>query len=118
MLTPSVDWTSITGVLTWIAMGGGGAYLAAVLASYLVENFEWWQKLPTQIKFLSPMGFSILVSIGASILLQQTSWIEIAQPWWVIIVNATIAYIGTQKAYTSQRLGNYARKTLAKLKGK
>jgi len=110
----SVDWTSITAILAWIAMGGGGAYLASVLASYLVENASWWHTLPGQVKFVLPMIFAVLMSVLASILLQYSEWISIAQPWWIIIVNSAIAYIGSQKAYVEQRKAGYGRKAWSK----
>ena len=58
---PSVDWTNLQAVLTWV-VGFGAPYLVGKLFAYLAENWEKWHTFPYPVKFLSPMVLSVMLN--------------------------------------------------------
>lgn len=93
-----MNYTDLQLVLTWIVGMGAPAIVAYVL-SLVVENWAGWSTLPHNIKVLVPMVVSILLSIGASLLLQYPAIIAQIQPWFQMVVSAVLAYLSSQKAY-------------------
>lgn len=102
-----MDYTNFQSVLEWLA-GMGGPYLVGVLISWLAENWVKWHTLPRWVKFFAPMLVSVLISIGAVLLMQQTEFVGQASPWFRLVAQAIIAYIGTQGGYMQAKKAGYA----------
>ena len=103
------DWTNLTAVLAWL-LAGGSIFVVNYGLSLLVENWPKWHDLPRFVKFIVPLIVSIVLAIGAQVFLEQGQYlIEVIQPWWLVIVNVTIAWLGSQKAYISTKDTGYAR---------
>lgn len=103
-----VDWTKLSEVLTWVAGGGGSAYIVAYMLSLIIENVPAWHNLPSIVKFISPMIASVLLAVGATLLLQKADIVIQIAPWWGTSVVAVIAYLGSQKAYMDAKTSGYA----------
>lgn len=107
-----MDNTNLTLVLTWIVGVGAPAIVAYVL-SFLVENWAGWATLPHNVKVLAPMVVSVLLSIGASQLLQYPAIIAQIQPWFQVTMSAVLAYLATQKAYITEQKAEYGQRFAA-----
>jgi hypothetical protein len=107
------DYSSITVVLNLLA-GATGVYLVGKLFSYLAENWAAWHTFPSQVKFLAPMLLSVVLSIGATLLLKQTEFLAMISPYYTMIASAVLMYLGTQKGYIEVKTSGYgkAAKTL------
>ena len=106
------DLTNLTVALTWLA-GIGGPYLVGKLVSYLAENWAKWHTFPVPVKFLAPMIASVLISVGATLLLGQVDFLEQLSPWYTMVALSIVSYLGTQKGYMETRVANYGRKASA-----
>jgi len=84
----------------WIT-GIGGPSIVAYVLSWVVENWKAWSTFPKEVKFLTPMVVSILLSLGAQQLLNYPEVIASIQPWFQVVMSAILAYLSSQKAYAS-----------------
>ncbi len=107
-----MDYTQLTQVLTWLIGIGAPAVIAYVL-SFVVENVSWWATLPRTVKVIVPMLASVLLSVGASILLQYPPIIAQIQPWFQVTMSAILAYLATQKAYITEQKAEYGQRFAA-----
>jgi len=101
-----MDWTNFQDVLLWLT-GVGAPALVMYAVSYLAENWTGWTNLSTTVKTIIPMVLSLLVALGASLLLKYPEIIATVQPWFQIIASAIIAYIASQKAYMTTKVNEY-----------
>jgi len=101
-----MDSTSLEQVLLWIAGLGAPAIVAYVL-SWVVENWKVWSTLPKEVKFLTPMIVSVLLSVGAAQLLKYPDVIASIQPWFQVVMASVIAYLSSQKAYLTAMSKGY-----------
>lgn len=101
------DYTNFQSVLEWLA-GVGGSYAVGVLVAWLVENWPKWHTLPRLVKFFLPMLAAVLISIGAVLLMQQTEFVSQVSPWFRLIAQTVIAYLGTQGGYMQAKQAGYA----------
>ncbi len=101
-----IDFTDFRAVLIWLA-GAGAPYIVGYLVSLLAENWPKWHDLPRAVKFFTPMIFSLLLSVGATLLLNYPEVIGAISPWWAIVVAAILAYLGTQNAYIASKRAGY-----------
>lgn len=108
-----IDWTNLTVVLTWV-VGFGAPYLVGKLFAYLAENWSKWHELPTQVKFIVPMVVSVLIALGAQALLTNfPEFLSVVSPYWAMVVQAILAYLGSQRGYMEAKSSNYGRKARA-----
>lgn len=103
------DFTNLAFVLNWVATIGG-PYLVGKLLSYLAENWPRWHTLPVPVKFLAPMVLSVILAVGAKLLLGQAEFLAAVSPWFTMVAMAVSAYLGSQKGYQESRLADYGRK--------
>jgi hypothetical protein len=101
-----VDWTDFRAVLVWLA-GVGAPYIVGQLLSYLAENWPKWHELPRPVKFAAPLVLSVLLSVGATVLLRYDDAIGLLSPYWAIIVGAVLFYLGSQVAYMNAKKAGY-----------
>ena len=85
----------LTAVLLWIAAGGGTAVVAWAVA-YLAEMWPAWHNFPSAVKFVVPVLVSFGLAVGANYALQFTEILELAQPYWLMLVTATAGWISSQ----------------------
>ena len=93
-----MNWSDITVTLTWLA-GVGAPIFTMYLFANLVEKLDFWHKLDKRIKQVTPMITSVLVSILATYLLNNTELIKILAPYFSTVVLAVLAYLQSQKTY-------------------
>ena len=92
------DFTDLRGILTWLA--GVGAVMATNwLFGKVAEGIEAWNKLPTQVKWIVPPVFSILVGLVANWLLTQDALIAVVQPYWSLVAVIILGYFSSQVAH-------------------
>lgn len=89
------DFGNLTAVLIWIAAGGGTAVVAWAVA-YLAEMWPTWHGLPAAVKFIVPVLVSFGLAVGANYALNFTEILELAQPYWLMLVTAVAGWIATQ----------------------
>ena len=107
----TTDWTNITVALQFVA-GIGGPWLIGQLVALLAENWPTWKNLPRQVKVIAPLVGSVIVSVGATILLRQQAVIEVIGPYWTLIATAVITYLGSQYAYMQAKASGDGVKTV------
>lgn len=93
------DWTSLVDVLTWLAYSGGSIGLVMWFASWFLEGFPSWHGLPAQTKQLIIIVLSIAVGTGAHLLLGYEQLLATVAPWFKLMTQIIIAYLGSQVAY-------------------
>lgn len=104
-----MDNTNLQQVLLWLTGVGAPAVIMVVL-SWVVENWSGWSTLPHNVKVLIPMLASVLLSVGASILLKYPDVIATIQPWFQVVVSAFIAYAASQLAYMKVKTTEYGQR--------
>jgi hypothetical protein len=98
-IVPPSNITDLVGVLTWLAAGVGSVSVMGAFFSYLAANWATWETFPSAVKKFVPLLFSVLLGVGATILLKYTPLIELMAPWFALIVTTCIAYAASQKTY-------------------
>lgn len=101
-----MDLTNLEVVLLWI-VGIGAPSIVAYVLSWVVENWKLWSTLPKEVKFLTPMVVSVLLSIGAAQLLKYPDIIASIQPWFQVVMSSVLAYLSSQKAYLTAMSKGY-----------
>lgn len=101
-----MDLTNLAQVLLWIA-GIGAPSIIAYILSWVAENWKAWSTFPKEVKFLTPMIISILLSLGAAQLLKYPDVIATIQPWFQVVMSAVLAYLSSQKAYMTAMARGY-----------
>ena len=101
-----VDWTILQSVLAWLVVGGS-VFVVNYAFAWLAENFEFWHKLPSWLKFVIPVVTSVLLAVGAQQLLLYPDIIAIVQPYWALFVTILLAWLGSQKGYITAKAANY-----------
>ncbi len=102
------DFTSLMAVLTWLALAGG-PYVVLQVLSLVAENWAKWHELPRWVKFFAPMVVSVLISVGANLLMANNAAVTFIDPYYRMIAVAVIAYLASQKAYMNATRSGYAR---------
>jgi hypothetical protein len=110
------EFGDIIFALTWLA-GVGAPYLVGKLFAYIAENFPKWHELRREVKFLIPMIVSILLSMGAILLMGQTEIVETLGPIWSMISSAVIMYYGSQIGYREIKTTDYGKSARLEAKG-
>jgi chromate transport protein ChrA len=108
-----MDSTQLGQVLLWLT-GVGSPIVIMYILSWVVENFKWWITLPKDVKFLAPMVASVLLSVGASQLLQYPEIIATIQPWFQVMMASILAYLFSQKAYMTAMKADYGKRFASK----
>ena len=90
------NFGSLTDVLTWLAVGGGGTAATAWVVSYLVEYVPTWHNLPSAVKFILPILVSFGLAFGANVALDYTDVLAQIQPYWLMLVTAVMGWISSQ----------------------
>lgn len=101
-----MDWTNLTEVLRWIE-GIGAPIVVGYIFALVAENFDFWHKLPSKVKFVLPMVFSVLISVVAHFVLAEEQFIISASPYFQIIANAVLIYLGSQNGYMQALKSGY-----------
>ena len=101
------DWTDLTSVLVWIATGFGAPCIVAAALSFLVENWDGWSKLAHNIKLFLPMLVSVILSVGAQLLLTKPEYIEFVQPWWTMVIGSVLTWLASQVSYMRVKQSRY-----------
>lgn len=100
------DWTNLNEVLLWIVAGGGSIIVAAFF-SWLAENFEFWHKIPKNVKLILSLVLSIAIGAGAYYLLSMPELITIIQPIYALVVLIILTWLGSQAAYMFAKAKSY-----------
>jgi chromate transport protein ChrA len=101
-----MNWTDFQQVVLWLA-GVGAPILVMYILSWVVENWKAWSTFPKNVKFLTPMVASVLLSLGASQLLKYPAVISSIQPWFQVTMTSILAYLASQKAYITAMTKGY-----------
>ena len=101
-----MDYSQLQQVLLWLT-GIRAPMVIMYVLSWVVENWKGWSTLPKDVKFLVPMVASVLLSVGASQLLQYPQIIAGIQPWFQVTMASVLAYLASQKAYLTAMNAGY-----------
>lgn len=111
-----IEWTNLQAVLVWLTQLGA-PLVAMYVFSLVAENVPAWHTLPKMVKFVAPPIVSILLAVGATLLLQRPDIIQTVAPWWTVIVGSLLAYAASQKGYMDAKSSGYGVKKLPTSKG-
>jgi hypothetical protein len=103
----TVDLTSLGSVLLWLAGGIGGPAVVMQILSLLGSKWAWWNNLPSFVQFVIPMVLSVLIALGASLLLTKPDIVAALNPVYVIIMQTVVAYLASQKQYQTTKTLEY-----------
>lgn len=101
------EFSMLEAVITWIAIGGGSAYLVGRLFAFLVENVPAWEKVPSAAKLAIGILASGLLALAANAVLGYTELLGQLQPYYQIAVAAIIAWLSSQKALMEVKTKHY-----------
>lgn len=104
------DFTNLSAVLTWIAIGGGAPFLAMQAFSYLAELWPAWHDFPKVVKYLAPPLLAVGLAFAANYGLKSAGLIETLSPFWVLITQVVIGWLGSQKGYMDTKKAGYGAK--------
>ena len=110
MLFQTVSPTDLQSVLLWIVTGAGSAYLTGRILSLLAENWAFWHKLSSQLKFIISIATAALISVGAQLLLGEPEVLEAIAPWFTLVMQAIIEWLGSQQQYIQAKRVEYGAK--------
>ena len=99
---PPADWTNLTAVLIWLA-GLGSVVAVGWLVANFLEKMEWWNKLPSFVKWIVPPAIAVLVALGAQYLLKQEIVLAQIQPYFALIVSILLTYLGLQAGHNATK---------------
>lgn len=102
---PSVDFTSLVAVLTWLS-GVGCVYATNWLFGKILAGVRVWNALPSWVKWVVPPTFSVLVGLGANYLLSQELFLAKVAPLFAAVVTILIGYFGSQVAHNQSKVIN------------
>lgn len=92
------DLTDLTAVLLWLT-GLGAVYLTGKLFAFVAENFAFWHKLPSQVKFIIPIGIAVAVGLVADQLLLMPDFLARVAPMFTKVTAMILLYLGSQQQY-------------------
>jgi len=104
-----MNYSDLQQVILWLA-GMGSPILIMYVLSFVVENWKGWANLPHNVKIGLPMLASVLLTVGASMLLKYPEVIATIQPWFQMVVSAVAAYLASQKAYIAAMRSAYGQR--------
>jgi len=95
---PPTSFDSLTAILVWLSVGGGGMWLVGYVESYLLENAAWWHNLPHWFKVVAPVFIAGLVGSLAqsAINLDVLSGVPTMYQGFILSI---VNYLATQRAY-------------------
>lgn len=91
---PPVDWTQLVSTLTYLATGPGSMALALLVGAWLQNIWPFWANWDAAIKNFILLILAAVFAVGATLLLQQTQLLELIQPYYQLIANVVLAWIG------------------------
>lgn len=91
-------------VLQWLTAGGSVA-VAAWFVSWLLEDFTWWQALPSASKKLLILAASLLIGVGAQALILHPAALTALRPYLDTAVLVIVAWLATQAAHKADKDG-------------
>ena len=90
---------SLISILTWLTAGPGAIYIAGRFFAFLAENWQKWHTLPAWLKKLLPLIFALVLAVVATLLLRRPDLLEQISPWWALLMQIAIGYLGSQQQY-------------------
>lgn len=102
------DFTNLKVALEWLA-GVGGPFVVGVMMSWLIENWKGWHTLPRWVKVVAPMLASVVIAVAATLIGQQEQFISETSPYFRLVMQAILTYVGTQKGYIEAKKADYGR---------
>lgn len=121
---PPADPSDLPAVLAWIASGAGAVFLVNWAASWLVENWTYWQMLDGRLKFAISIIVSVVLSFAAQYMLTRPDIVTFLSPYYaqlMTVILMVVGYLGGQVAHVvGNRLGyaSGAKATAAKRLGR
>jgi hypothetical protein len=95
------DPTILLAILTWIAAGPGGVWVAGKVLSFLVEQIPGWQTISGTLRWWIVLLLSVGLTIGAYLLLQHVDLVAQLDPFYKMIFMLVTAWLGTQQQFTA-----------------
>ena len=104
-LAQAPEPSDLTAVLVWLAAGPGGIYVAGRASAFLFEKIPGWgTRVPEAVRPWIVLLAGIGLAIGAHFLLAQPAVIAAINPYYLILVGAAIAWLGSQQQFTSLKV--------------
>lgn len=93
---------SLNDLMIWLT-GVGSPIVVGYLLSFLAERWKKWHTLPYEIKFITPMIVSVILTLCATWLLAHPEIIQQYDPTFKIVIGSIIIYLTTQKSYKDNK---------------
>lgn len=98
-------------VLPWIASGAGAVFIVNWVASWLAENWVYWQGLAGGVKFAVSALLSIALSFGAQYLMGLPQVVAAIAPYFsqfVTVILILLGYGASQAAHVASDAWGHA----------
>jgi hypothetical protein len=93
-------------VLNWIVTGGS-VVVVSWFVSWLLEDYDWWNKIKSQFKKLLILLLSLAIGIGAQYLNQHPDLYELVLPYLNTAVLVIVAWLATQVAHKADKRSDW-----------
>lgn len=77
----------------------GGLVILMWFASWALEDVAWWHNLTPKTRSIIFYLSSIVIGIGAYLLLQNEAVVQAIEPYFRIVLAATVVWLSTQVAH-------------------
>lgn len=95
-----VPFETFAEFLNWIfGPSVGGFAILVWFASWVLEDFQWWHNLSSKVRSLVFYIGSILLGVGAYLLSQNEQIVIAIEPYFRIILSATVVWLSSQIAH-------------------
>ena len=88
----------LTAVLQYLVQGGSIVIIAWAV-SWGLEGMDWWHALTSKARSLIILGASLVLGVGAHVLLLFPDAIAAIAPYFATIMGTVVAWLGTQAAH-------------------
>lgn len=91
-----MEFTTLSELLVFLAAGGAVA-LFGVAEAYLLKNIQVYVNLPSGVKTVIALLFSVAIAFGAKYALSFN--LAGLEPWFQVALATVVAWLASQKAY-------------------
>lgn len=90
-------------IVEWITQGGGAVIIVAWVASWLLEDFEWWHGIEAKFKKLIILAFSVVVAIAGQWMALHPDAYAVIEPYLSVVVLTGGVWLTTQVAHKADQ---------------
>lgn len=92
-----VPFETFSEFLNWLfSPSMGGFAILTWFASWALEDAKWWHELSSKVRSIIFYAISVVIGIGAYLLVQNEALVTAVDPYFKILLAATSVWLSTQ----------------------